>query len=39
MREKWLKAFWRWFLAALDRKDWKEAMLLADCIEKVRRQP
>ncbi len=34
--KKWLKAYWRWFLAAIDRKDYIAAFRLAEIIERIK---
>lgn len=33
MKNKWLSTFWRWFLEALDKKDYQQALRLAECIQ------
>lgn len=37
-KEKWLKAYWRWFLRAIDQKDYKKALELADIIERIKQR-
>jgi len=35
-KQKWLKAYWRWFLRAIDKKDFKQALKLAKIMEMMR---
>lgn len=36
-REKWLAAYWRWFLKALDERRYETALKLAKIIQKLER--
>ncbi len=35
IQQKWIAAYWRWFLIAIDKKDYQQAILLASIIERL----
>ena len=36
IRQKWLDAYWRWFLRAIDKRDFQQALKIAKVIELMR---
>lgn len=37
-KTRWLNAYWRWFLAAIDRRDYETALKLSRIMERIKRQ-